>query len=125
MKIFTVLSVSVAALIIACGAQPEEGALASSLDVLPETTLFSIAIINPAAVISSVDGYASGVALLGENAVSGWILSALDCADISEVGSRLGVDIDGSMVFFMESMMPQSIGAVLTVTDPDIFWTNI
>lgn len=125
MKIITVLSVLIAALVVACGAQPEEGALASSLDVLPETTLFSIAIINPAAVISSIDGYASGVALLGENAVSGWILSALDCADMPEVGNRLGVDINGSMVFFMESMMPQSIGAVLTITDPDTFWTNI
>lgn len=125
MKAIMVLSVIIAALIVACGAQPEEEVSASSLDVLPETTLFSIAIVNPAAVISSIDGYASGIALLGENALSGWILSVLDCADLSEVESRLGIDINGTVVFFMESMMPQSIGAALSVTDPDIFWTNI
>ncbi len=120
-----ILAVSIAALIVACGAQPEEGTAASSLDVLPEASLFSIAIVNPAVVISSLDGYASAVALLGDTAVSGWLLTALDCADMAEVESRLGVDIDGSMVFFMESMMPQSIGAALTVTDPAIFWANV
>ncbi|MCD4701395.1 MAG: hypothetical protein K8S24_06000, partial [Candidatus Aegiribacteria sp.] len=125
MKAISILSILITALIVACGAQPEEGSLASPLDVLPETTLFSIAVLNPAAVISSIDCYASGVPLLGENALSGWILSALDCADMSEVENRLGVDIEGSAVFYMESMMPQSIGAALAVTDPDIFWANI
>ncbi len=125
MKFIQVLAVLIVALIVACGAQPEEETSASSLDVLPETTLFSIAIVNPAVVISSIDGYASGIDLLGENALSGWILSALDCADMSEVENKLGVDIGGSMVFFMESMMPQSIGAVLTITDPETFWSNI
>ena len=125
MKSIQILAVLILALMVACGEQPEEGAAASSLDVLPEVSLFSIAIVNPAVVISSIDGYASGIALLGESAASGWILSALDCADMSEVGTKLGVDIDGSMVFFMESMMPQSMGAALTVTDPAIFWTNI
>lgn len=127
MKAIAVLSVVFAALLVACGAQPdqEEGSSASSLDILPENTLFSMAVVNPAAAISSLDGYASGVAILGENAVSGWILSALDCADISEVESKLGVDINGDLVFFMESMMPQSLGAALTVSDPDIFWANI
>lgn len=125
MKSLQILAVTIAALIVACGAQPEEGAAASSLDVLPDASLFSIAIVNPAVLISSMDGYASGVALLGGTAVSGWILTALDCADMAEVESRLGVDIDGGMVFFMESLMPQSLGAALTVTDPDIFWANI
>ncbi|NOQ21067.1 MAG: hypothetical protein GQ565_00250 [Candidatus Aegiribacteria sp.] len=125
MKAITLLSVLIVVLITACGAQPEEGATASPLDVLPETTLFFIAVVNPAVIISSIDGYASGIALLGESALSGWILSALDCADMSEVENRLGVDIDGKMVFFMESMMPQSIGAALTVTDPDTFWNYI
>ncbi|MCD4774787.1 MAG: hypothetical protein K8S15_01905 [Candidatus Aegiribacteria sp.] len=127
MKAIAVLSVAFAALLVACGAQPdqEEGSSASSLDILPENTLFSMAVVNPAAAISSLDGYASGVAILGENAISGWILSALDCSDMSEVKSKLGVDINGDLVFFMESMMPQSIGAALTVSDPDIFWANI
>ncbi len=125
MKTIQVLTVLTVALIVACGAQPEEGAAASSLDVLPEASLFSMAIVNPSVLISSVDGYASGVALLGSSALSGWILSALDCADMAEVGTKLGVDIDGSMVFFMESMMPQSMGAALTVTDPAVFWANI
>ncbi len=125
MKSIQILAVLIAALIAACGAQPEEGISASSLDVLPEASLFSMAIVNPAVLISSIDGYASGVALLGESALSGWILSALDCADMAEVGTKLGIDIDGSLVIFMESMMPQSIGAALTVTDPAVFWANI
>ena len=125
MKSIQVLTVLTVALIVACGAQPEEGAAASSLDVLPEASLFSMAIVNPAVLISSIDGYASGVALLGSSALSGWILSALDCADMAEVGTKLGIDIDGSMVFFMESLMPQSIGAALTVTDPAVFWAEI
>ncbi len=127
MKAIAVLSVVFAALLVACGAQPEqeEGASISSLDILPENTLFSMAVVNPAAVISSLDDYASGVAILGENSISGWILSALDCADMSEVESKLGIDINGNLIFFMESMMPQSIGAALTVSDPDIFWANI
>ena len=115
-----------AVLLAACGPQPEEaGSLASALDIVPENTLFSLAIVNPSVVISSMDGYASGVALLGESAVSGWILSVLDCADMAEVENRLGVNIEGSLVVFMESMMPQSMGAALTVSDPDIFWSNI
>jgi len=121
------MSVSVlAVLLTACGPQPdEEGSLASALDIIPDNTLFSIAVVNPAAVVSSLDGYASGVALLGESALSGWILSALDCADMTEVENRLGINIEGSLVIFMESMMPQSMGAALTVSDPDIFWSNI
>jgi hypothetical protein len=127
MKAIAVSSVVLAAILVACGAQPEqeEGSSLSSLDVLPENTLFSMAVVNPAAVLSSLDGYASGVAILGENAISGWILSALDCADLSEVESKLGIDVNGNLVFFMESMMPQSIGAALTISNPDTFWANI
>jgi hypothetical protein len=125
MKTILIFSVISAVLVIACGAQPDEDGVASALDVLPEQTLFSMAIVNPASVISSIDGYASGVSLLGESAVSGWILSALDCADMTEVKNKLGVDVDGSLVLYMESMMPQSFGAALSVTDPDTFWVNL
>lgn len=127
MKAIAVLSIVLAALLTACGAQPEQegGSSVSSLDILPENTLFSMAVVNPAAVISSLDGYASGVAILGENSISGWIFSALDCADLSEVESKLGIDVNGNLVFFMESMMPQSIGAALTLSNPDTFWANI
>ena len=126
MKAIVVLSVFLVAVFVACGSQPEQESIsASSLDILPESTLFSFAVVNPAAVISSLDGYASSVALLGENAISGWILSALDCSDMSEVDGKLGINSSGSIVFFMESMMPQSMGAALTVSDPDTFWTRI
>lgn len=125
MKAAAVLTAA-AIILIACGGQPEEIADASPLTVIPDTpSLFSMAVLNPAAVISALDGYASGVPLLGENAVSGWILSALDCADMSEVDGRLGIRTDGGLAVFMESMMPQSIGAALTVPDPDTFWANI
>ncbi len=41
MKFIQILTVIILALIVACGAQPEEGAAASSLDVLPEKLLYS------------------------------------------------------------------------------------
>ncbi|MCK4506536.1 MAG: hypothetical protein KAW14_13055 [Candidatus Aegiribacteria sp.] len=113
------------ALFAACGAQPEDEAPISALDILPDDVLFSMAIINPAIVISSLDLYGSGIPILGETAVSGWILSLLDCADMAEVETKLGINIDGNLVFFMQSMMPQSIGAAMSVTDADVFWTNI
>lgn len=122
----TVVLVITAMLLMACGGQPEESVEASPLAVMPAApALFSMSVLNPASVISALDGYASGVPLLGENAVSGWILSALDCADMSEVDARLGIRTDGGLVLFMESMMPQSVGAALTVSDPDTFWANI
>ena len=125
MKIITMFAVVLVALFAACGAQPEEDAPVSALDILPDNVLFSMAIINPATVISSLDVYGSGIAVLGESAVSGWILSLLDCADMDEVETKLGIDIDGGLVFFMQSMMPQSIGVAMSVTDADVFWTNI
>ncbi|MBD3278143.1 MAG: hypothetical protein GF388_07580, partial [Candidatus Aegiribacteria sp.] len=123
----TLAGIALAVLFIACGGQPEEAeeTTASPLDVLPETSLFSIAMVSPAGMIESIDGYCSTVELLGENAVSGWILSALDCADMSEVDAKLGVRTHGSVVVFMESMMPQSMGAALNVSDADVFWSNI
>ena len=123
----TLAGIALAVLLIACGGQPEEAdeTAASPLDVLPETSLFSMAVVSPAGMIESIDGYCSSVELLGENAVSGWILSALDCADMNEVDAKLGVRTHGSAVVFMESMMPQSMGAALNVSDPEVFWRNI
>jgi hypothetical protein len=125
MKAIVMSSVLLAMLLAACGGQPEEMTAASPLDVLPETSLFSMALVNPSAVISALDVYAAGVPILGESAVSGWILSALHCADMSEVDSRLGIRTAGGLAVFMESMMPQSMGAALTVSDPSTFWANI
>ncbi|MBN2586044.1 MAG: hypothetical protein JXA64_08475 [Candidatus Fermentibacteraceae bacterium] len=125
MKTIVTSSVLLAMLLAACGGQPEELTAASPLDVLPETSLFSVALVNPSAVISAIDGYAAGVPVLGESAVSSWILSALNCADMSEVDSRLGIRTEGGLAVYMESMMPQSMGGALTVTDPATFWANI
>ncbi len=125
MKTILMFAVVLVALFAACGPQPEEDAPISALDILPDDVLFSMAIINPGSVISSLDVYGSGIPILGESAVSGWILSLLDCADMAEVETKLGIDIDGSLVFFMQSMMPQSIGVAMSVTDADVFWTNI
>lgn len=125
MKKIAILSIALATFSLACGTQPEAESTPSAFDVLPESTLFSIALVNPAAAISSAEGYSSGMPLMSDNPISGWILAALDCSDISEVQTKLGIDINGEAVFFMESMMPQSIGAALTVTDPVTFWANI
>lgn len=124
MKVLLNSSLMLLLLFAACGEQPEETA-ASPLDVMPDEALVSIALVDPAAVIAALDGYAAGVPLLGESAVSGWILSALDCADMSELDGRLGIRSDGGLAVFMESMMPQSMGAALTVSDPAVFWANI
>ena len=125
MKTILIPIITTAMLIAACGGQAEEAtADASPLDVMPDASLFSIAIVDPAAVVSAMDSYAAGVPLLGESAISGWVLSALDCADMSEVDSKLGIRTEGGLSVYMESMMPQSIGAALTVSDIDTFWAN-
>ncbi|MCK4506618.1 MAG: hypothetical protein KAW14_13470 [Candidatus Aegiribacteria sp.] len=125
MKTIMIFAVVLAAFFAACGAQPEDDSPISALDILPDDVLFSMAIINPAIVISSLDMYGSGVPILGETSVSGWILSLLDCADMAEVETKLGINIDGSLAFFMQSMMPQSIGLAVSVTDADVLWANI
>lgn len=126
MKRITIGLQVVAILIFAsCGAEPEVARNASAFSVLPEGTLMSIAVVNPAAAIASMDGYAAGVPLLGETAVSGWVLSGLDCSGMDEVETRYGIDVSGTMVFYMKSMMPQSIGVALSVTDPDLFWSTV
>lgn len=125
MKIIMMFAAVLVALFAACGAQPEDDAPISALDILPDDVLFSMAIINPATVIASLDLYGSGVPILGETSVSGWILSLLDCADMAEVETKLGIDINGSLVFFMQSMMPQSIGVAISIKDAAVFWANI
>lgn len=125
MKTIIIFAAVLVAFFAACGAQPEDDAPISALDILPDDVLFSMAIINPATVISSLDVYGSGISILGENAVSGWVLSLLDCADMAEVETKLGIDVDGSLVLFMQSMMPQSIGVAMSVTDAAVFWANI
>ncbi|OPL17626.1 MAG: hypothetical protein AVO35_09355 [Candidatus Aegiribacteria sp. MLS_C] len=124
MKVLLSSTMTMLLLLAACGEQPEETA-ASPLDVMPDAALFSIALVDPAAVIAAMDSYAAGVPVLGESAVSGWILSALNCADMSELDGRLGIRSDGGLTVYMESMMPQSMGAALTVSDPTVFWANI
>ena len=124
MKTITMFAVVLVALFAACGAQPEDDTPISALDVLPDDVLFSMAIINPATVISSLDLYGYEVPILGETPVSGWILSLLDCADMDEVETKLGIDTNGSLVLFMQSMMPQSIGVAMSVTDAAVFWAN-
>ena len=125
MKTIMMFAVVLVAIFAACGTQPEDDAPISALDILPDDVLFSMAIINPAIVISSLDQYGSGIPILGETSISGWILSLLDCADMSELETKLGIDTNGSLVLFMQSMMPQSIGVAMSATDADVFWTNI
>ena len=126
MKSITIgLHVAAVLIFAACGAEPEVARNTDVFSVLPESTLMSIAVVNPAAAIASMDGYAAAVPLLGETAVSGWILSGLDCSGMDEVETRYGIDVSGTMVFYMSSMMPQSLGVALSVTDPDLFWNTI
>ncbi len=125
MKTIMMFAVVLVAIFAACGTQPEDDVSISALDILPDDVLFSMAIINPEIVISSLDQYGSGIPILGETSISGWILSLLDCADMSELETELGVDTNGSLVLFMQSMMPQSIGVAISVTDAGVFWSNI
>jgi|GEM_PF-517170 len=106
----------------ACGAQPEEPQPAAALDVLPDETLITFAVVNPEAAVDAMDAYAAGVPLLGESMVSGWLLTALDCADMQEVSAKYGIDTRGTVVVYLQSMMPQSLGAALQVSDPAVFW---
>jgi len=120
------VAITVALILTACGADPDTPVLdANALTLLPEHSLISMALVNPAEVITAIDSYATGVPIFGESAVSGWILAALDCSSMDEVETRYGIDVDGSLVIFMQSMMPQSFGAALSVTNADLFWSTV
>jgi hypothetical protein len=116
---------SVLLLLAACGAPPEEPQPAVALDVLPDETLLTFVVVNPAAGVYAMDSYAAGVPLLGESMVSGWLLTALDCADMQEVSAKCGIDTRGTVVVYLQSMMPQSLGAALQVSDPALFWATV
>jgi len=112
-------------LLAACGAEPEEAAPVSALDVIPDETLLTLVVVDPAAAVEAMDSYAAGAPLLGETMVSDWLLTALDCADMQEVSGRYGIDPAGTAVVWMQSIMPQSIGAALPVSDAALFWETV
>lgn len=125
MKMNLILGMSMLLLLAACGAQPDEPVALDALDILPDETLITLAIVNPEAAVEALDAYSAGVPLLGESMISGWLLTALDCADMQEVSSKYGIDTRGTVVFYMQSMMPQSIGMALPVADPATFWSVV
>ncbi len=122
-------AVLVLGLLSACGGEdPEEVAegvvegtgVTSVLDPLPDSPMFSMALVDPEAVVDALDGYTAGAPMLGSEFVSGWLLSLLDCADMDEVESKFGMDVSGGISVFVEGMTPQSFGGAVSVTDADV-----
>jgi|GEM_PF-1515051 len=103
--------------IAACGgSDPSE--VASPLSVIPEVTMISVVLDDPAGIVRNIDGYiATGAPILGEAILENLICAQLGISSLDSMQARYGFDPSGQVAFWMESAMPQSMG--LAVSSPD------
>ncbi len=100
-----------------CGSQEP----ASPLSLLPEDAMVSVVLTQPVTAVRNMDAYiASGAPFLGEGVVENAAVSYLGIDALDDLAT-LGVDPQGSVVFWMESMMPQSMAMAVSITDMTAF----
>ena len=96
-----------------CGRQEP----ASPLSLLPENAMVSVVLTQPVAAVRNMDAYiASGAPFLGTGVVENAAVGYLEVESLDDLDS-LGIDPEGAIVFWMESMMPQSMSMAVSVTD--------
>ncbi len=96
-----------------CGSQEP----ANPLSLLPENAMVSVVLTQPVTAVRNMDAYiASGAPFLGEGVVENAAVSYLEIDALDDLAT-LGVDPQGSVVFWMESMMPQSMAMAVSITD--------
>lgn len=96
-----------------CGSQEP----ASPLSLLPENAMVSVVLTQPVSAVRNMDAYiASGAPFLGEKVVENAAVGYLEIDGLDDLAT-LGVDPQGSVVFWMESMMPQSMAMAVSITD--------
>lgn len=110
LTVFTCLSVLALS---GCGSQEP----ASPLSLLPENAMVAVVLTQPVAAVRNMDAYiASGAPFLGEKVVENAAVGYLEIEGLDDLAT-LGVDPQGSVVFWMESMMPQSMAMAVSITD--------
>jgi hypothetical protein len=110
--------------IVSCGGGPAEPV--SALAVMPEDPLVAMAVSDPVAVVSNIDGYiAEGIPMLGDNFLGTALSAAAGVDDLETLMTDWGLDPHGTTVFFMEAMTPATIGLASGATDPGLFVTSL
>jgi hypothetical protein len=110
---FAVFTCLVTLVLSGCGSQEP----ASPLSLLPENPMVSVVLTQPVTAVRNMDAYiASGAPFLGEGVVENAAVGYLEIDALDDLAT-LGVDPQGSVVFWMESMMPQSMAMAVSITD--------
>lgn len=113
MKRFAVLFGLITLVLSGCGRQEP----ANPLSLLPENAMVSVVLTQPVTAVRNMDAYiASGAPFLGTGLVEGTAAGYLEVENLDDIAS-LGIDPQGSVVFWMESMMPQSMAMAVSITD--------
>lgn len=90
---------------------------ASPLSLLPDNPLVAVVVVEPVSAVRNIDGYvAAGAPLLGTGLVENALAEILGIEGMDDLSS-VGLDPEGSIVFWMESMMPQSMAMAVSVSD--------
>ncbi|MFO7626111.1 MAG: hypothetical protein R6V62_02490 [Candidatus Fermentibacteraceae bacterium] len=114
---FAVFTCLVTLALSGCGSQEP----ANPLSLLPENAMVSVVLTQPVTAVRNMDAYiASGAPFLGENVVENAAVSYLGIDALDDLAA-LGFDPQGSVVFWMESMMPQSMAMAVSITDLTAF----
>jgi|WetSurMetagenome_2_1015567.scaffolds.fasta_scaffold00514_22 hypothetical protein len=118
-KLLAVFALSLLA--VACGRKEA----AAPLDVLPDSAMMTMAISDPAAMITNLDKYIeTGVPAAGQGLVTNLILNRAGAENLDSLAAWLGLDLHGTVVLYATSMNPQAIGAAASAPDPEAFWTR-
>lgn len=113
MNRFAVLLCLVTLALSGCGRQEP----ANPLSLLPENAMVSVVLTQPVAAVRNMDAYvAAGAPFLGTGVVENAVAGYLEVENLDDVAA-LGIDPQGSIVFWMESMMPQSMAMAVSITD--------
>jgi hypothetical protein len=90
---------------------------ATPLSLVPESAIVSVVVTEPVAAVRNIDSYiAAGAPFLGAGIVEGEAAKLLELENLDSLGA-VGLDPAGSIVFWMESMMPQSMVMAVSITD--------
>lgn len=120
MKRFLLPALLAALVLTACGGGVAEEA--SPLSVLPERAVISIVLNDPAGMVRNIDSYIEeGAPVLGVNLLENLICEQLDVSSLDSMPARYGFDPSGTVVFWMESAMPQSMGMAVSAPDFPLF----
>jgi len=108
-------------LIASCGVKKD----ASPLEVFPESAFVMCAMSDPAAVAATIDGYIEqGVPIAGPGLLSKQICEEAGVTSLDSITVMTGIDVHGTVVFYVCGLNPQTIGGAVSVPDARKFWAK-